>query len=395
MIKLFEAIGQDAEARYRAAGLQPSAFASIASDMLNANPLSDSTSLDQLWQASGSGSADQFGGSIKPGLIPLFTGEHVRIVGHLWTDAADRLHQHDWAGAFQLVEGESFNARFDFEADQDIAEFSVGRLRRVGFETFRPGSVQAVLPGRDLIHSVVYSSKPGFAISLRVASSTEDGIYEYLRPGLRCPSHRRRGMSALQLDLLAQALQVDEELYEANFASLLSTMGDADILRLIDAAAFDGLPIPDAIQAIVSSQMDDGSLVLASLDDIERSDRTREFLGEHDAPQVRSFICALFHSETRHELAETLVAAGFQNVGTDAGRALSTLIIDDEAGELPPDYLVKTLGDIALEGDVRRAVQTMRSANPDAPLLDAHSEFVADAFGAMEEAPIFRCLFKA
>ncbi|GJL97377.1 MAG: hypothetical protein DHS20C06_11940 [Hyphobacterium sp.] len=395
MKTFIDAVGQDAETRYQKAGLQPQAFASIASDILNDNPLCEPMSLDQMWQVLDSGLTDAFGGSSKPGLIPLFEGEHVRIVGHLWTDAADRLHQHDWAGAFQLIEGESFNARFDFEHDHDIAEFSVGQLRRTGFEKFGPGSVQPVSSGPSLIHSVVYSAKPGFAISLRVASHTENGVYEYLRPGLRCPSHRRRGMSAMQLDLLAQALQLDEALYAARFAALVSSLPDADILRLIDALAFDGLPIPDEVRTLVLNQLNDGDLLLGSLDDIDRSDRTRELLGEHDASQVRAFICALFHSETRRELAETLVAAGFQHVETETGRALSALIIDDDVGELPPDYLVQALGEAALRGNVRRAVQTMRSANSAAPLLDAHSDFVGDAFGAMEEAPIFRCLFKA
>jgi len=395
MDKFIKAMGQDAEARYRDAGLQPQAFASIATDILQANPLCDFISLDQLWQSLGSDAAEAFGGSTKPGLIPLFTGENVRIVGHLWADAADRLHQHDWAGAFQLVEGESFNAQYEFQQHHDIAEFSIGPLRRVAFEIFKPGSVQAVLPGQSLIHSVVYSSKPGFAISLRVASHSEDGVYEYLRPGLRCPSHRRRGQSALQLDLLAQALQVDEALYEARFAALLPTLAAPDILRLIDAVAFDGLPIPHNVQALISDQMEYGDLALASLDDIERSDKTRELLGEHVAPKIRAFICALFHSETRGELTETLASAGFQNAYVDAGRALSALIVDDEAGEEVPDYLVQAIGNAALRGDLRRAVQAMRSANPDAPLLEAHSDFLADAFGAMEEAPIFRCLFKA
>jgi hypothetical protein len=391
----FDAIGQDAEARYRDAGLQPQAFTSIATEILQANPVSDSISLDQLWQAMGTGAADAFGGSTKPGLIPLFTSENVRIVGHLWADAADRLHQHDWAGAFQVVEGESFNAQYDFQHHRDIAEFSIGRLRRTAFDIFTPGRVQPVTPGPALIHSVVYASKPGFAISLRVASRGEEGVYEYLRPGLKCPSHRRRGKSALQLDLLAQALQVDEELYEARFAALLPTMADADILRLMDAVAFDGLPIPVTVQTLMSEQMKDGDLALASLDDIERSDKTRELLGEQGAPKVRAFICALFQSETRGELSDALAIAGFQNAEVEAGRALAALIIDDEAGEEVPDYLVQAIGNAALGGDLCGAIQAMRSANPDAPLLEAHSDFMADAFGAMEEAPVFRCLFKA
>jgi hypothetical protein len=37
----------------------------------------------------------------------------------------------------------------------------------------------------------------------------------------------------------------------------------------------------------------------------------------------------------------------------------------------------------------------MRARTPEAAHLDQHCAFVAEAFEAMEEAPIFRCLFRA
>ncbi|WP_394694477.1 hypothetical protein [Hyphobacterium sp.] len=395
MRALFEEFGAEAEAGFDKAGRSPDRFTNVAAGLLDDWSLQDQVSLAALWTAAGEGQLAGLGDSSKPGLIPLFTGPHVRIVAHLWSDAADRLHQHDWTGAFQVLEGQSFNARFDFDAARDAGEFTLGTLKRRSFAVFDPGHIQPVEEGSSLIHSVVYPGKPGLAISLRVVGQGPKGAFEYLRPGLRCPSHRRREASAVQIDLLSQMLQTDEAAYAERFAGLSTPQDDAALIRLLDAAAFDSLPLPEEVIEIALDRLPEGARVLAALDDIERSDKTRELLGEHDHPKIRAFICALFHSESRTELSETLRIAGSADPVVDAGRALSALVVDDESGELPPDYLVQALGEAALTGDIAAAIGAMRAQAADAPLMDAHSGFVGEVFEAMEEAPIFRCLFKA
>ncbi len=367
----------------------------MACGLLGKWDLHEQVSLEDIWQGAASGELEGIGDQSKPGLIPLYNGTSVRIVGHLWSDAADRLHQHDWMGAFQVIEGQSFNSAFDFEHILDIGEFSTGILSRRSFEVFDAGHIQPVVEGHALIHSVVYTGKPGLAISLRVPGEGPRGAFEYLRPGLRCPSYRRRRASAAQIDLLSQALQVDPAIYEEKFMALAGQLDAAALLRFLDAAAYDGLPLPEAVAETGLGGLTEGTLILASLDDIERSDKTRELLGEHHHPKIRAFICALFHSESRRELIETLQIAGFGEPAVDAGRALSALILDDEAGELPPDHLVCALGEAALNGDIPTAISAMRARAADAPRLDAHCQLVVDAFEAMEEAPVFRCLFKA
>jgi len=395
MLTLFQKLGTEAEERFAAADNSPSAFNGIAGSLLDEWDLCRHVSLEGVWQAAGLEQLDSLGNQSSPGLIPLYSGTNVRIIAHLWSDAADRLHQHDWTGAFQVIEGQSFNSVFDFETVRDIEEFSTGKLSRRSFEVFDAGHIKPVQEGRSLIHSVVYCGKPGLAISLRVAGEGQFGAYEYLRPGLRCPSYRRRSASAAQLDLLTQALQVDMAVYEEKFTALVEKLDEGAIIRLLDAAAFDSLPVPETVIEVAAERLPDGAQIIASLDDIERSDKTRELLGEHDHPKIRKFICALFHSESRSELNETLQIAGFANPVIDSGRALSSLIIDDEAGELPPDYLVQALGDAMMTGDVPIAIATMRTQAADAPLLDSHCQFVGEAFEAMKEAPVFRCLFKA
>ena len=395
MRTLFDELGFEAEARFESAGRSSAGFTDIAAALLRDGALQGQLSLSALWAAAAEGALGGLGDMSKPGLIPLFNGAHVRIYGHLWSDAADRLHQHDWAGAFQVIEGQSFNSGFDFDPQGEVGEFTLGQLRRRSFEVFDAGHVQPVQEGPSLIHSVVYPGKPGLAISLRVAGQGPKGAVEYLRPGLRCPSHRRRGDSAAQIDLLAQALQVDEEIYCERFVALAGALEEAALIRLLDAAAFDSLPLPDAVVEGALDRLPDGRHVLAALDDIERSDKTRELLGEHDHPKIRAFVCALFHSEGRGELSETLRIAGFAHPVIDAGRALSALVVDDESGDLPPDHLVQALGEAALTGDTVAAIGAMRARAPDARDIDTHSDFISEAFEAMKEAPIFRCLFKA
>ena len=395
MIELFRECGLTADRIYREQAGSASEFAQIACDLLEGWSLPEKVSVDRLWEGSASGGLTGIGDQSKPGLIPLYSGDAVRIVAHLWSDAADRLHQHDWTGAFQVIEGRSFNAVFDFETRGELAEFGFGPIARREFDIFESGRVQPVTEGESLIHSVVYANKPGLAISLRVAGEGTKGAVEYLRPGLRCPSHRRRGADAAQIDLLSQALQLGEEVYDRRFASLAKALDDAGLLRLLDTACFDGLPIPDDVAGLAAERLPAGGILLASLDDIERSDKTRELLGEHEDPIVRDFICSLFHSDTRAELAGTIRHAGHDDPVVTAGRSLAALLIDEESGALPPSSVIHALGEIALTGDFDQAVDAMKASSAGDPHLDDHAAFLAQAFQAMEEAPVFRSLFRA
>ncbi|MEE2525086.1 hypothetical protein V0U79_01820 [Hyphobacterium sp. HN65] len=331
----------------------------------------------------------------RPGLIPLYSGENVSIFAHLWADAADRLHQHDWFGAFQVIEGRSFNARFAFRQEGTLEEFGLGQLDRTGLEIFTQGHIQPVTAGDGLIHSVVYSGKPGLAVSLRVASENPAGAMEYLRPGLRCPSYRRRGNSAAQLDLLAQARQLGDDVYAERFMGMAGQLDDAGLLRLLDAAAFDGLELPDPVVDLAAGALPGGMKTLASLDDIERSDKTRELLSEHQVPVVRDVICAIFHSDGRGELAEALRIAGHGEPVLAAGEGLAALLIDDQGNNGAPEALLQALGEAALTGDLATAMVAMREKEKGADHVDAHFEFLEMAFSAMEETPFFRCLFRA
>ncbi|WP_420432169.1 hypothetical protein [Hyphobacterium sp.] len=395
MIELFRECGLKADEIYREQADNAAEFTQIACDLLDFWNLPERVSIDGLWDIAASGGLTGIGDQSKPGLIPLYSGNAVRIVAHLWSDAADRLHQHDWTGAFQVIEGRSFNAVFGFETRGELAEFAFGPIDRRGFDIFERGRVQPVTEGESLIHSVVYANKPGLAISLRVASEGTKGAVEYLRPGLRCPSHRRRDADAAQIDLLSQALQLGEKIYAQRFGLLAARLDDAGLLRLLDAACFDGLPVPDEIAGLAAERLPAGGILLASLDDIERSDKTRELLGEQDDPVVRDFICSLFHSDTRAELAETIRHAGHNDPVVTAGRSLAALLIDIESGPLPPPAVSQALGEIALTGDFRQGIEAMKASSAGDPHLDDHAAFLAQVFEAMEEAPVFRSLFKA
>ncbi|WP_421786403.1 hypothetical protein [Hyphobacterium sp.] len=395
MLTRIQECGLEADAAYLENASRGSDFTSIAQGLLEAWNLPGEVSLDAVWQASANGGLAGIGDQSKPGLVPLYSGEAVRIVAHLWSDAADRLHQHDWTGAFQVIEGRSFNAVFDFEARGKLAEYSYGPITRRGFDVFEPGRIQPVTEGETLIHSVVYANKPGLAISLRVKGDGIKGAVEYLRPGLRCPSHRRRSADAAQIDLLSQALQLGEAVYDARFAALAGALSDDALLRLLDTACFDGLPIPEGVADQAAERLPVGGIILTSLDDIERSDKTRELLGEHGDPAVRDFVCALFHSDSRAELAETLRISGHGAPVQMAGHCLAALLIDVEDGAPPSSAVMTAMGEIALTGDIETAVMKMRANSQDDPHLDDHAEFLAEAFAAMEETPVFRSLFRA
>src|SRR4029077_2159339 len=74
-----------------------------------------------------------------------------------WLEGTTDIHQHEFSGAFHVLEGSSIHAHFAFENPQPIsAHFRVGDLRMKDFQFLETGRTVPIVSGRDYIHSLFH-----------------------------------------------------------------------------------------------------------------------------------------------------------------------------------------------------------------------------------------------
>ena len=78
--------------------------------------------------------------------IRLYSGRGFYIEALFWLDASTAIHQHAFSGAFQVIEGGSVHAVYEFEQQERInSHLLVGKLNLCKAEVLRPGDTRPFL----------------------------------------------------------------------------------------------------------------------------------------------------------------------------------------------------------------------------------------------------------
>lgn len=118
--------------------------------------------------------------------ITLFTAPRFCIDVYVWFTATTALHQHGFAGAFQVLEGSSLHAQYTFEPTRDVNPyFRLGRLDLQGCELLGEGAVQEIRPGSDYIHRLYHLDHPSATLVVRTFGSPgHQPQFSYLPPSV-------------------------------------------------------------------------------------------------------------------------------------------------------------------------------------------------------------------
>lgn len=116
--------------------------------------------------------------------ITLFAGPRFYIDVYYWLDGTTSIHQHSFAGAFQVLLGSSIHSRYSFREDKIINEhFSTGELTLEEVQLLKLKDVRVIQPGRDFIHSLFHLDRPSATITVRTENTPSAALqYDYRKP---------------------------------------------------------------------------------------------------------------------------------------------------------------------------------------------------------------------
>ncbi len=147
-----------------------------------------------------------------------------------WLDGTTDIHQHEFSGAFHVLQGSSIHASFEFENPRPIsAHFRLGDLRMKAIQLLETGSTVRIISGRDHIHSLFHLDTPSISVVVRTHHDPGTGPqFTYLPPHIALDPVHNDALTARRKQLLDVLEQTGDPAYPALVREML---GELDFER--------------------------------------------------------------------------------------------------------------------------------------------------------------------
>jgi hypothetical protein len=229
-MKLFEAMGQDVEARWRRANYDNNKFTEIAADALRRARLPSKVGpIDVLkWVLDDTSLAPQFDirGRFGEPPVTVYSNAHFIIDVLFWKDGTTAVHEHSFSGAFQVLSGSSVHGVYEFKPEQHVSTtFALGQLRLKNMELLRRGDLRPIFGGRRFIHSLFHLDRPSTTVVLRTKQDIEHGAqFAYQYPSVGHGPFAEDERTTRRIDALGALRTMGDEHYFKVFTAQAKTM---------------------------------------------------------------------------------------------------------------------------------------------------------------------------
>jgi hypothetical protein len=187
-MEFLKELGSLVEARWREENYNEDVFPEIAAQTLTEAGLHEKVDTSDIvrWLFTSTPLPRQVDPEAQFGNPPvtLYFGPRFHISVYYWLDGTTSIHQHGFAGAFQVLLGSSIHSHYSFATERQInAHFHTGRLTLNSTRLLNRGDVQKILPGSQYIHSLFHLDRPSATLIIRTHRSPRDlPQFSYLRP---------------------------------------------------------------------------------------------------------------------------------------------------------------------------------------------------------------------
>jgi hypothetical protein len=247
--------------------------------------------------------------------VTVFNDGTVAVDLYFWLTATTAIHDHGFAGAFAVVEGQSIEVEYDFAPEARYNEgLSTGRLSKREVFFNRKGAVRPIQAGRGFVHSLFHLDLPSVSLVMRVAVPAALPQFEYLRPGLAI-RYGAQG-STLQrkkLEFIALVGKTQPAFLADYLKGLAEGASPQDVVLALRAALpyfrRDVESLNDLLRQLKTTR---GALIDAAVAAFKQQGRTEVLTRLREdvhGAEPRLLMALLLHAETREELMELMKLA--------------------------------------------------------------------------------------
>jgi hypothetical protein len=316
-MKIFEQLGTDVDAEWRRADYDQPAFPEIAARGLEKWRADQQVTPDDLvsWVVSEENLPPQqldsrFG---DPPVI-VYRNDLFFIEALFWMDGSTAVHEHSFAGAFQVLHGSSLHTQYDFRLGRKVNwRLIAGQLELRAAERLQRGDVRAIHPGSRFIHALFHLDRPSVSLVVRTRySEPSTGIqYGYMKPHFGVPNDVRRDRTNRRSELLRIMFVRDRSRCLALLAQMLQRDDFEALFRY--ALTLHGLDRDAARQLLDDARLRHGELADMGLKVLEETERDALIKSRRRAihnPEHRFFLAVLLNMPHK-EAALRMVAQFF------------------------------------------------------------------------------------
>ena len=309
MESFFAQLGRTVASTWQKHNFSLAGFPAIATAALAARPPSDHVDISLLVRDFLLNDDQPFQTSSGFGQPELILFDHPRFYIQLlfWLEGATDIHQHEFSGAFHVMQGSSIHAQFAFDEPRPVsAHFRVGTLRMKSIHLLDTGATLPIVSGRDHIHSLFHLDTPSVSVVIRTHHDPGTGPqFTYLPPHIALDPVHNDALTTRR----KQLLDVLEKLADPAYAPLL-----LDMLAQLDFergffVLQNGMARLQALgqwdSALRLFRKKHGSLaagVHATLDEIVRRDRLVAMRNSITEPGHRFFLALLLNVPDRRNI---------------------------------------------------------------------------------------------
>lgn len=168
--------------------------------------------------------------------IVLYVGTNFTIEIYHWLYSDTGIHDHNFNGAFQCLEGEDHQIEFHFQAEREVFEgLEAGRLIEVSHQIIRPGDSQMIRNQDHFIHAVAHAPST-WNICIRTKGDKQQVLKAYHTEGYRYALRKDREEKLLESELHNLELEKLDSTDLLHVFHMLGTKpGHHDIRKKVDS----------------------------------------------------------------------------------------------------------------------------------------------------------------
>ena len=309
MNSYFEKLGRTVLERWRKQNFSLEAFPELARIAIDEAPPSENVGLEEMIHEFLVNDEQPFqsqSGFGQPELV-AFNDPRFYIQILFWMEGTTEIHQHEFSGAFHVMQGSSVHSEFDFVGARSVTpHLRIGDLRMKQIELLESGRTVPITSGRECIHSLFHLDTPSVTVVVRTHHDPGTGPqYNYLPPHI--------AIDPIHADALTirrkQLLDVLETLDHPSYATRVREMvGSLDFERGFNTLlhAMDRLQVLDEWEPVLATfQKRHGELakgVPETLAESLRRDSISQMRYHIENPEHRFFLALLMNVQNRSDI---------------------------------------------------------------------------------------------
>ena len=220
----FKKLGRTVLERWRQQNFSLEVFPELARIAIDEAPPSENVDIEEMiyeFLANDEQPFQSESGFGQPELV-AFNDTRFYIQILFWMEGTTEIHQHEFSGAFHVMQGSSVHSEFDFVGARSVTpHIRIGDLRMKQIDLLETGRTIPITSGRECIHSLFHLDTPSVTVVIRTHHDPGTGPqYNYLPPHI--------AINPLHADALTtrrkQLLDVLETLDHASYAKIVSEM---------------------------------------------------------------------------------------------------------------------------------------------------------------------------